>query len=618
VINLFFIFTVLVSIEAFSAAAPVVDKSKDRKPIFFQAEKNNLQVLPQKFEYLLIDSEKIRLGDILIDSSQIRFQILFPKETKDYFRIRFSWPAGLFPVGQVVLFNNYGKSIWSAPIDAQKTKIIKGVNPDFAQLRNNLAEYTSDNIEKSIFEDMKFLPFMKFCVSRTDRNTRIDLCSRELFLSSKDGQLTIKIRETNKRQAQITINEKELKGDQGIIFLNDPKESVAFRAIAESGATLEIETRVKAVDFRDVTLLDDKKTFQLMASGARPVESDQILKLEDDLWKKQVPVERPLVYLLGEGDIPMKQEFFIRGELPDERFRPYIEKSSPEKTYQGSVNIKGFAAASTKIYQIDKNSKIENGRGENFNWTLSDLAPGTMNKRYLGVETGKGKYQASHQVFRGLNKSLGVSARYDIAAQAASSNIELDWWFENFLFIESSFTRFRWGIAIANTLPLASKAGALKLSSTDLELKYRFNQGLHLIDPGFGLSLGLSQLKATVNSSDFSLSASGSIFKLGGYYFGLNHHVFPSFFDWWQSSVKFSPGGSLGASLKSSTQIEIKNSAIALIKKRHLLIAGITVSQAKYTLDSLTLDPAPTTTLNFDTEASKLQISPEIEYQFRF
>lgn len=80
-------------------------------PLFFPAEKNNIRVLPQIFEYTLLDSEKIKIGDILIDASLIRFEII-KSPGEDQVRLLFSWPAGLLQEGGIYLMNNSGRAVW--------------------------------------------------------------------------------------------------------------------------------------------------------------------------------------------------------------------------------------------------------------------------------------------------------------------------------------------------------------------------------------------------------------------------------------------------------------------------------------------------------------------------
>ena len=79
--------------------------------LVFQADRNGAQVLPQKFEYTLMDAERIRIGDILIDSSTFNFQLIRSGSGENY-RIKFVWPASMLSQGQLILMNNNGKALW--------------------------------------------------------------------------------------------------------------------------------------------------------------------------------------------------------------------------------------------------------------------------------------------------------------------------------------------------------------------------------------------------------------------------------------------------------------------------------------------------------------------------
>src|SRR5688500_18655620 len=80
------------------------------KPLYFQANINGVKIIPQIFEYGLLDAEKIRVGDILIDSTTFKFQLV-PSEYG--YSLKFNWPAGLIEDGDLSVLNNNGKAIWS-------------------------------------------------------------------------------------------------------------------------------------------------------------------------------------------------------------------------------------------------------------------------------------------------------------------------------------------------------------------------------------------------------------------------------------------------------------------------------------------------------------------------
>ena len=46
------------------------------QPLLFPARKNNVQILPQKFEYSLRDAYRFLLGNRIIDTSHFEFKVL--------------------------------------------------------------------------------------------------------------------------------------------------------------------------------------------------------------------------------------------------------------------------------------------------------------------------------------------------------------------------------------------------------------------------------------------------------------------------------------------------------------------------------------------------------------
>ncbi|RYZ75518.1 MAG: hypothetical protein EOP04_33225, partial [Proteobacteria bacterium] len=238
-------------------------KSAESVPLQFQADKNNIQILPQRFEYNLVDEDHIKIGDIVIDSTTFGFQISSKPEASGKFRARFIWPVGLLKDGTLSIRDNTGKSIWSVTVSRKNTRIMNAGPATKELVRNQLTEFVTDQFEVAKVEDMKFLPFMNFCINRTTQDTNIYLCSKELYLGTQ-GKLGIRSRTQGRRQAFVEINGRNV-GKQGTIFLNDEKENIGFRAMTQSGAILEVETRMKPVDFKDVVLSADKKNLILTA-----------------------------------------------------------------------------------------------------------------------------------------------------------------------------------------------------------------------------------------------------------------------------------------------------------------------------------------------------------------
>lgn len=198
-----------------SAQAQQVSQKSKLSPLHFEAERNGLKVLPQRFEYTLLDDYKIKIGDVLVDTENIKFSVAPSKSSQGY-DLTFTWPLHLFERGELALKNNTGKAILNAAFESKDLKVIgsstattiatennsttaqtnesepQETNSDTEQLRSELAAFTVHDVPKNTIEDMKYLPYMSFCVMKQSSETRLYLCSNELFLSSEKGLLTVK------------------------------------------------------------------------------------------------------------------------------------------------------------------------------------------------------------------------------------------------------------------------------------------------------------------------------------------------------------------------------------------------------------------------------------------
>lgn len=471
------------------------------KPLLFPASKNNLQVLPQRFEYTLIDEDRLKVGDILIDSTQVTFQVEPSPVNKGKYVIRFTWPAGLLKQGSLAIKNNSGKAIFNADIDRQNIKVTKGTPLEGEEdLRSEIASFTSEEVDSGIVDDMKYLPFMSFCVFKVEDATSLYLCSKELYFSSQGGQMTIKPRSTTKKVAQVNVNGK-IVGNQGIIYLDDKTETVAFRAQTQSGSFIEIETRRKDVDFKDVITDAEGKRILLTASGAEPVDQSKVKKISDTEWKIELPASRPILYLNGEGDIPMRQEFYIKGPLPKEQERPFLSNKSVSRIYGSQVRVQGIAPDKIAISSSEPTATLQKLPKNQFSWTIDDIPRGEVTRRYLNVQTAENKFVVGYDIFRGNSYELSLGARYLTPSSIAYGDVNFLWWFEDFLGINSDAMRFHWGLLLGMGQHLTTKDGEPKADFTNIALLWRAEEGFYLEDATWGLRLPIQMINVEGSST---------------------------------------------------------------------------------------------------------------------
>lgn len=521
--NIISFILIMASLFSISAAA--------KEPIYFLPEKNNLQILPQKFEYNLLNASTIKIGDIVIDSNNLSLGL---SQEKSKYLFTFTWPAGLFENAELVLFNNYGKAIQNYSIKKEDIELIKDTedkSESDSLLRKDKAIFKTV-IKAALIDEVKYLPFFKFCLQRKEENTRIDLCSVELYLSSKDGTSVIKMRSENKKKAQILINNAEV-GEQGIIFLNDSNESINFLGQSESGAKLEIDTRLRPVDFKDVVISDDGKFLLLTGSGSRPVSDKDVTIISDSLWQIKLPTDFPVFYIQGEGSIPFRQEFFVRGALPTESLRTHSNESV-SKTYSSSEKMSLELPRGIVISSKEPNSRVTKN-GQKIEWTVTGLEKNKESKRVLYIRKDKNEYAIYQTIFRasGFEASLGTS--YFSSEKLSFVNAGLNYWFNNKysglgINIDQAFTK-------TDTVD--------KWSSTEITYWHRFKAGLNFKDPSYYGSL---QMRSMVLSSlSFSMPGVGV-----GQKAMFESTFFKSFADWYNWNFNYYMGSkSNGIELKS-------------------------------------------------------------------
>ncbi|WII73805.1 hypothetical protein QJS83_07935 [Bdellovibrio sp. 22V] len=561
----------------FSVTTLAQTRSSKLKPLYFQADKNNLQVLPQRFEYTLLDEDRLKVGDVLIDSTQVTFHVEPSTTKKGQYSIRFTWPAGLMKEGELAIKNNSGKAIFNTLLAKENVKITEGVRSTQEgeeNLRSEIATVTIDEIEPSLVDDMKYLPFMVFCIYRESDETRLYLCSKELYLSSQQGQMVVKARSATKKTAQVEINGKVV-GNQGIIYLNDRSENVAFKAQTQTGAFIEIDTRKKDVDFKDVVVSEDNEKIILTASGAEPVDESKVKKISETEWQIALPKSRPVLYLKGDGDIPMRQEFYVRGNLPREKNRPYLSNKSVSRTYSSRLAFAGVAPEGTqiKVPEADKDAQLEPLKKNQFQWTIRDIPKGLETRRYLAVSSDSNNFLVGYDVFRGQPFGLGLGLHYQTPSGIAYGTAEFQWWIENFMMINSSWSRFHWGLSLQRDQHLTENDDNAKVDFTTVELLWRAQEGFNLVDETWGLTLPLQMVQGE--------SASSTTYGLGAFVMKKPKRWLGNFMDWYELKLQYFAGSS-GSDFKVKSAYTLKGQAYWKFSSQWFLRYGLDLSDYKY------------------------------------
>ena len=402
-------------ISAAARAAPAVSTppamlpstpalTEDSRPqLFFPLEQNHVKILPQRFEYQLMDKDRFRVGDVLMNAREIGFQLIALDKQKTRYKIRFQWPAGLLRQGEMAIKDNSGKALWLKKIDLQQIKLRDSQESiNGSGLRSQLATYESSEIVSDVLSQLKLVPFFRFCIHREEPLTRIYLCSKDLYIKADDKQFRILSRDSYRPESFVEINGRPV-GATGIVFLNAPSEYIYMCTLLLSGATLELETRMKPVEFKDIVAEDNGQTLLIRAEGAEPVDTSQVKKISDTEWETRLSADHPFTYLKGEGDLPLRQEFMITGPLRKNTLHVFVTSAPQAETYSGKVSLGLTTTAENSLSPYDRRTTLERVSDTDYKWILTDLEKNSDNRRYLKVTAPDGTFVGAYDVHRSLS-----------------------------------------------------------------------------------------------------------------------------------------------------------------------------------------------------------------------
>ena len=222
IISFLFIFAIVFQQSLWAQTKPAA--------LMFEAKKNNVQVLPQRFEYSVFDDGTLKIGDIVINPSDVFFNLSTDPETQKI-QLNFRWPAALLTDGEIAIKNAVGKAVWSQSFTKPQIQIKKTSEDKNSSLRNESALLSIALDDEQLLNELKFSPFINFCVYRESDETKIYLCSQELYFSLKDSPANILPRQNPLKTAQAEINGKTV--GQQRATLHHPKRPRAGPAGAK-------------------------------------------------------------------------------------------------------------------------------------------------------------------------------------------------------------------------------------------------------------------------------------------------------------------------------------------------------------------------------------------------
>lgn len=462
------------------AKAETTEKSVS---ILFPLEKSNVHSQAQKFEYQILSDGKIKLGNTLID--QRRFSLKILRGANKYY-LAAQWPAAAISDGSLVLKDNTGKLIWNQPLKSSRLKITRQEEQGLKADYGTAARLPIDN---AAIQQMQVIPFFRFCVQKDEAPSTASICSAEYFYRRGQG---LQRRKRAPTETYVEVNGQIVSG-AGSVYLQSTKQTLSLRAVMSSGWLLEVFTRMKEIDFKDFTLSNDEQKLMVTASGSEPVDSKTIVKRGLVGWTVAVDAKQPYLYVRGEGDIPLRQEFNIQGPLRKNDMQ-YIWSEIPDaKTYSSSVSGTLKTPKNVELLPIDENSKLERQSDSEWTWSLENLERG-KNRRYIKVS------QSGKELF-------GAWDTYRGRPFEASLKIYAPWLWMEGQFNQYFTQRFGWS-ATYDFYVMKKDASEPRLSFLAADFIYRLEPGMLGEDPSPLLKVGVISFNVD-GTSVLALTAGG-------------------------------------------------------------------------------------------------------------
>lgn len=529
----------------------------------FDADRNGLQILAQRFEYMVDDNERLQIGDLALNAT--RFRLEFEPGPRN---LVFRWPRLISGAGRLSILNNVGKAVWSRDLATMSLETEASEVRD--EIRDEVVIWSLKGIAASTIEELSSYPFFRFCLSREEPRSRLFFCSRDYYLSKTSGTPVLTERSRLSRESSVEINGTGVE-PQGLIYLNSPEESLFLRVQTRSGTLFEITTRRREVEFLDV-ILQSEETLRVTARGAPPTQQGRVDFDAEGRYHLLLSRQRPYFYIEGEGGIPMRQEFHVRGEPPLAAWRVHVASSSPTRSFAKEVELLGVHPGDVQLKNYDAKGDLSLRQQRQFVWVLKDLEAGKANRRYLLVEApNKGRYTASYEILRGYQDFWSFGLRHQLPSGDQRGRARYERTFESFLGSYSSWANFRWLLGIEYDQHLTSRGGSPYLDHLEVDLTLRFPGGLMMQDEGWLVSLGFGSMAVNGTKSTHPLLRIKKMFRTGSR-FNLDRWA-----DWLESGILFRSGsGSVSPRLQSYT--ELFTHAYLPLERRSWFRYGLSIS----------------------------------------
>lgn len=474
----------------------------------------------QKLSQLLIKyrvtDDWIQLGGVYLKDSNFGMKL-----ESDQSLVVF-WPSEVFREGVLELIRGSGEVFYQKNISEADLEVYS-IN-SFEEAKN---QYHDVKVvlpfRESWQKDIKTSGSVFACLRNKKQGDEIlELCTSPFRLVKNSLVLR-----TKNSATKVMINDRADVSNDGELLVDTANKAGKTHWFAQLHTGLSWRFNEVPPVWKIIELLKvEDQLFKISGIGPRPLKffSDHFTRAKRDFLfeKKPSPLfeENPFYWTLNiqsQKDIELN---FINpnGGIYTQRFDilnvPHILQSplvknnnNPHLTYSPDITYRVETSSNTSLVDTPEVTTLK--KGQSYLWRAKDLKKGSLAERHLRVkfDDGNSSRPADEkkfflQVYRGFSTDVGVQFTVSTVAGGVASGSEFhgSYWSEDLYGLGyADWLRLRLGLGFKyfqpqKKIPVAvdesgSQKKEVEISSSVLDLKYRFQPGLWGRDESFGAML---------------------------------------------------------------------------------------------------------------------------------
>ncbi|WP_413582736.1 hypothetical protein [Bdellovibrio sp. HCB288] len=470
-------------VAAETPAAEPKESDDYTRPLFFAVSEPDVKIKAPVIAYDLKSDKgnSLKIADYVFNSDSLAADV-------ENGQLKVTWDTTIMQSGDLSIIDSFGKELW-------KTKVDKSGDWKFDLKSEKGPQWQSGNN-------------FRFCLRSEIEKGFTAMCTQNYGIEIKGDEIILDYVKSDATPRIIALNEerKNLK-DNLEVAIGAP---VGFLATLKSGATYEFMSEPIQPDLRDFIESTNKDAITFKGALPAPVGDSKVtpriiygaitktlgfqktIAEPSDLWEMDVALKNPRLHFAGKYGGVFTYELEIKN-YPKQKDRLFAHKDVLQGTYSTKDQMKIKVNKDAKVEGLepldekDKDSDLRN-------WKFSADQKYQLNKPQLLVSEGEQSKTEPHkayiEVYRGGAGEASLRLSGISTTQGGSTfvgEVHLQYWFNDLFDWQNRYlSKQRWGVSAKYFTSLADVTATkendetekVSLNSTEVDLRYRFSQGL--------------------------------------------------------------------------------------------------------------------------------------------